>query len=241
MVKKCDSQVPKLKSQNCKASISFCVARFGNRGCLLQLFQARTSCCDLCQAFFQRLFGRLLLLQSAFGWRKNFGCWSGRAWMGDFPLERVKLRCRPQSVEQRLRFRVLQEFVVGATCVHCCTIGCDCSRTSSDCSDGSRTNCVNLQKVLNGYGFMDFLQICKGQIILKLPYKHLLRDSCKISFQNPTCVDVQGYAKTLKHSLNSSEIPKGKKQVRHTIRRAQSWLERAAVRPLRKLTRRKTS
>ena len=130
--------------------------------------------------------------------------------MGDFPLERVKLRCRPQSVEQRLRFRVLQEFVVGATCVHCCTIGCDCSRTSSDCSDGSRTNCVNLQKVLNGYGFMDFLQICKGQIILKLPYKHLLRDSCKISFQNPTCVDVQGYAKTLKHSLNSSEFLKAK-------------------------------
>ena len=137
--------------------------------------------------------------------------------MGEFPLERVKLRRRPQSVEKRLRFRVLQEFVVGATCVHCCTIGCDCSRTSSDCSDGSSTNCVNIQKVLNGYGFMDFLRVCKGQII------HIYcAKSCKISFQNPTCVDVQGYAKTLKHSLNSSEIPKGKKEVRHTTRRAQS-------------------
>mmetsp|Transcript_122073 Transcript_122073/g.171781 ORF Transcript_122073/g.171781 Transcript_122073/m.171781 type:complete len:252 (+) Transcript_122073:289-1044(+) len=117
------------KIQEC-FHVSFCVARFGNRGRLLQLFQARTSCCDLCQAFFQRLFGRGFLLQSA------------------GPRERVKLGGRPQSAEQRLRFRVLQEFVVGAPCVHCCTIGCDCSRTSSDCSDGTSTKCVHIQKVL---------------------------------------------------------------------------------------------
>ena len=129
-------QVLKMKSPNCKASISFCVARFGNRGRLLQLFQAGTICFDLCQAFFQRLFGRGFLLQSA------------------GPRERVKLGGRPQSAEQRLRFRVLQELVFGAPCVHCCTIGCDCSRTSSDCSDGTSTKCVNIQKVLNGYGFM---------------------------------------------------------------------------------------
>ena len=129
-----------LSPQNCTASISFCVARFGNRGRLLQLFQARTICCDLCQAFFQRLFGRGLLLQSAIS------------------LERVKLRCSPQSVEQILRLLVLQEFVVRAPCVHCCAVGCDCSRTSSDCSDGTSTKCVNIQKVLNGYEFCSDLQ-----------------------------------------------------------------------------------
>ena len=160
-----------MKSQNCKASISFCVARFGNRGRFLQLFQARTSCCDLCQAFFQRLFGRGLLLQSAAGGGDRGRGRSG--WRGVFPLERVKLRRCPQSVEQRLRFRVLQEFVVGAPCVHCCTIGCDCSRTSSDCSDGTSTKCVNIQKVLNGYGFMSFLRFTLWKV-LKLPYKHLL-------------------------------------------------------------------
>ena len=149
-------QVLKMKSQNCKASISFCVARFGNRGRLLQLFQARTSCCDLCQAFFQRLFGRGFLLQSA------------------GPRERVKLGGRPQSAEQRLRFRVLQEFVVGAPCVHCCTIGCDCSRTSSDCSDGTSTKCVHIQKVLNRYGFMGLWDFFGSTFwkVLKLP--HLL-------------------------------------------------------------------
>ena len=146
-----------LSPQNCTASISFCVARFGNRGRLLQLFQARTICCDLCQACFQRLFGRGLLLQSAIFPGSRWGSGSG-GWNGEFPLERVKLRRRPQSVEQILRLLVLQEFVVRAPCVHCCTVGCDCSRTSSDCSDGTSTKCVNIQKVLNGYEFCSDLQ-----------------------------------------------------------------------------------
>ena len=148
-----NSKSGNVKSQNCKASIRFCITRFGNRGRLLQLFQARTSCCDLCQAFFQ-LFGRGLLLQSAAGCRSGSGRW-------EFPLERVKLRRRPQSVEQCLRLLVLQEFVVRAPCVHCSTIGCDCSRTSSDCSDGTSTKCINIQQVLNGYGFCSDLQKTK--------------------------------------------------------------------------------
>eukprot|EP00438_Fugacium_kawagutii_P027437 Skav208088 [mRNA] locus=scaffold1681:90800:91521:+ [translate_table: standard] len=38
--------------------------------------------------------------------------------------------------------------VVRAGSVHCCTIGCDCSRTCGDCSNGASTKRIDIQEVL---------------------------------------------------------------------------------------------